>query len=115
VDNFANKEADIPGPGDYIQPSTIGKNMKGVANMGSKYKTVFIDTPGPGAYNENQNLIRSRQTSNCKIGTSARPEIWDTTKAAKEVPGPGNYMESTDTFGKNVKGAATMGSKHKPE
>ena len=24
-------------------------------------------------------------------------------------------MESTDTFGKNVKGAATMGSKHKPE
>jgi len=33
----------------------------------------------------------------------------------REMPGPGNYAANEYTFGKNVKGAASMGSKHRQE
>ena len=31
------------------------------------------------------------------------------------MPGPGNYMETIDTFGKGVKGVASMGQKYPQE
>lgn len=47
-----------------------------------------------------------------RIGTTARPDIWEE-QTKNSAPGPGNYRE-TGTFGKNLKGAANMGSKYKP-
>jgi hypothetical protein len=87
--------------------------MKGVATMGSKYKPVTNTNPGPGAYSGDSQVKRSGN-ANGKIGTTARPDIWEGTKEASKAPGPGNYLETTNTFGKNMKGVATMGSKYKP-
>lgn len=115
-DNFSRNDADMPGPGNYMTTTdTFGKNVKGAATMGSKHKTVVNNTPGPGAYaTSNADKLRGSKSSMGKIGTTKRADIWESqTKSAKNQPGPGNYIGSTDTFGKSVKGAATMGSKHR--
>ena len=51
--------------------------------------------------------------ANAKIGNTKRPDNF-TNKDGAAMPGPGGYLNSTNTFGKNTKGAATMGSKYKP-
>ena len=82
--------------------------------MGSKLSSKPSNTPGPGAYN-NHNLIamtKSKGTS-VRIGGPQRPELISA-QTQSSNPGPGNYAEAYQTFGKNVKGAANMGSKYKP-
>lgn len=113
-DNFTKKEA-LPGPGNYIEDTgTFGKNTKGGANMGSKHKAVVSDTPGPGAYSGDHNAIKTSKSQYGKIGTTKRPNLWESRN--RNAPGPGNYNASHNTFGKNVKGVAGgMGSKHKTE
>ena len=37
-----------PSPGNYGDRPGFGKGVKGVANMGSKYKPTKNDNPGPG-------------------------------------------------------------------
>ena len=37
-----------PSPGNYADKPAFGKGVKGVANMGSKYKSTKNDNPGPG-------------------------------------------------------------------
>ena len=97
----------MPGPGNYMgSTDTFGRDAKG-ATMGSKYKAVVSDTPGPGQYSGEAKAVKV----NCKIGTTKRPDIWEK-DVKNDHPGPGNYLESTGTFGKNVKGGASMGSKH---
>ena len=81
--------------------------------MGSKYKPVRNDNPGPGQYSGDAARVKSAKSVNCKIGTTKRPDIWEK-DAKKDLPGPGNYLSSTSTFG-NTKGVANMGSKYKPE
>ena len=105
----------MPGPGNYTESTnTFGKNMKGVATMGSKYRSRANDNPGPGQYQHvDSNRVKSAQSS-CKIGTTQRPDIWHK-ELKRDAPGPGNYMATTNTFGKSLKGAATMGSKYKQE
>ena len=78
--------------------------------MGSKYKPTVSSTPGPGQYADEQNYYAKGKSS--KIGSTSRPDIWRN-ESKNDAPGPGNYMETLGTFGKNVKGLATMGSKHK--
>ena len=114
-DNFTKKEVQaLPGPGNYIETAnTFGKGVKGAANMGSKYRPEKNTNPGPGQYQSESNKA-TQAKSTVKIGTTKRPDIW--AKDAKgENPGPGNYIETANTFGKGVKGAATMGSKHRQE
>ena len=36
-------------------------------------------------------------------------------KRRDDLPGPGNYADENNTFGKAAKGTANMGSKYKPE
>ena len=51
-----------------------------------------------------------------KIGSTKRPDIFESqTKAAESQPGPGNYTDSRNTMGKNLKGTASMGSKYRAE
>lgn len=116
-DNFTRKDSQ-PGPGNYIADSgTFGKSVKGAAGMGSKHKQIVNNNPGPGAYSGNSNnALRTSKSINCKIGTTERADLWDSKKkASQNAPGPGNYYATTNTFGNSVKGAAGMGSKHKPE
>lgn len=109
-DNFTKEQKDLPGPGNYMQSTdTFGKDVKG-ASMGSKYKATVSDTPGPGQYSGEDYHLKAAKV-NCKIGTSKRPDIWEK-EAKNDQPGPGNYLESTGTFGNNAKRGATMGSKH---
>lgn len=75
-ENFTNSQKDLPGPGNYIESTdTFGKNLKGAATMGSKYKTIVSETPGPGQYSGEANNLKSSKV-NCKIGTTKRPDIW---------------------------------------
>ena len=79
-DNFAKKEV-LPGPGNYIgDAGTFGKSVKGAASMGSKHKAVVNSNPGPGAYSGEYSVMKASKTANCKIGTTARPDLWDTKK-----------------------------------
>ena len=106
----------MPGPGNYTAADSraFGKNMKGAATMGSKYRPAKNENPGPGQYTADSN--RASNSKNGKIGTTKRPDIWEDQKKAGEAqPGPGNYISSTNTFGKNMKGVATMGSKYRAE
>ena len=57
----------MPGPGNYNETAnTFGKNLKGTANMGSKYKPVKNLNPGPGQYSQEDGLTR-KQGNNVKI------------------------------------------------
>lgn len=49
-----------------------------------------------------------------RIGSAKRQELWDE-KSKEQLPGPGNYVDDRNTFGKAAKGVANMGSKYKPE
>lgn len=41
----------MPGPGLYVDDAgTFGKSVKGAATMGSKYKPIKNENPGPGQY-----------------------------------------------------------------
>jgi len=84
------KESKNPGPGNYAEAyATFGKNVKGVASMGSKYKPVISTTPGPGQY-QDETPYSVRGKSNVKIGTTRRPDLWEK-ESRKDLPGPGNY------------------------
>ena len=52
--------------------------------------------------------------SNAKIGIAPRKDLWEDQNKNGSMPGPGNYTEKPSTFG-TTKGAASMGSKYKPE
>ena len=71
------------------------------------------ETPGPGTYTNSNviSMVKSKGTS-VRISTAKRPDNF--VKTQGDTPGPGNYMASTGTFGKSVRGAATMGAKYKP-
>ena len=48
---ISKQDAENPGPGNYDGAYAVfGKNTKGVATMGSKYKAEKNVNPGPGQY-----------------------------------------------------------------
>jgi len=58
--------------------------------------------------------VIQKTNGSVRIGSAKRQELWNE-KQGSQLPGPGNYVSNTNTFGLSVKGAANMGSKHKPE
>ena len=108
-DHFTSKGvADLPGPGNYGEAySSFSKTQK--IPLGGKYKTLVNETPGPGSYVAQE---PDRQRKGGTMGTQARKDPFEASKrAAAEQPGPGNYVENTDTFGKGK--AVGFGSKYK--
>ena len=79
--------------------------------MGSKYKPVKNENPGPGQYSGDHN-VNKNSTANGKISQAQRQDIW--AESTNDLPGPGNYAEVPSTFG-TTKGVATMGGKYKEE
>ena len=49
----------------------MGKNMKGTASMGSKYRAEKNTNPGPGQYDDTTKALKST-VSYGKIGTTKR-------------------------------------------
>lgn len=78
--------------------------------MGSKYKPEVNSNPGPGQYDGGA----KEKVKGSRIGSAVRPGLWEK-ETKDDKPGPGNYADETNTFGKAVKGGANMGSKFKPE
>ena len=61
-----------PGPGNYSDSrNTMGKNMKGTATMGGKYRAEKNTNPGPGQY-EDATKVTKNTVSYGKIGTTKR-------------------------------------------
>ena len=69
--------------------------------------------PGPGQYNATDRNLQSAKSASVRIGLTKRPDIWEQ-QTKNGAPGPGNYSNENDQFGKRTKGVATMGSKYKP-
>ena len=66
---------DAPGPGNYQDNNQFGKSVKGAATMGSKYKPLKNQNPGPGQYTSDVNLVKT-STANGKISQAQREDIW---------------------------------------
>ena len=87
----------VPGPGNYNINSSInapqysmsGRYNQGNNTLGSKSKVV----PGPGAYDP---TILSNSASGIKIGTGKRNKI---NQGSEDVPGPGNYLTTSQIAG----------------
>lgn len=100
-----------PGPGSHTKSYSSFQTTNKV-NFGIGRKETRNDNPGPGQYN-NKNTEIMVKSASVRIGSQARPDIWESKK--EDMPGPGNYVQDINTFGKSVKGAAGMGSKYKPD
>ena len=100
------------GPAYTVRSSFDNAKNKG-ATIGVPRKEKINDTPGPGSYSNSNviNMVKSKGAS-VRIGQTKRPDNF--TKNQSDLPGPGNYGADTNTFGKNMKGTATMGSKYRP-
>ena len=97
-----------PSPGNYADKPAFGKGVKGVANMGSKYKSSKNDNPGPGQYEGAQKQAVRPLSAYGKIGNVRRPDIWENQiKVGMENPSPGNYAVEKQ-FGKGVKGGGMI-------
>ena len=110
---FNTKEG-MPGPGHHSQSYSSFANAK-VNNFGasSARKTSKNSNPGPGQYSEHGRNMTHTKSASVQFGSTNRPDLWK--KEVKgDVPGPGGYEDETNTFGKAVKGGASMGSKYKP-
>ena len=80
--------------------------------MGSKYKPEVNMNPGPGQYQDASKMLSGTQGS-VRIGQAQRGDLWQN-DSKETIPGPGNYVDETNTFGKAAK-RINMGSKYKPE
>ena len=77
--------------------------------MGSKIEEKMSSNPGPGQYDADASKIRQDAAGSVRIGQAERKELW-VEGSATDAPGPGNYSDQTNTFGKAVLGGH-MGSK----
>ena len=59
--------------------------------------------------------MQSKIGASVRIGSAKRKDIWEDQTKSGDLPGPGLYVNETNTFGKAAKGVATMGSKYKPD
>lgn len=67
-----------PGPGHQDGTYTSFGNTKGGNKaFGNGRKEVYNNNPGPGQYSENDRIKSAGQNNSVRIGTTARPDIWE--------------------------------------
>ena len=94
-----NKGADVPGPGKYSeQTSTFGQTHN-APTMGARIEERYNQNPGPGQYDADASRIRSDVAGAVRIGQAERQDLWSE-QMQGDKPGPGNYSDQTNTFGK---------------
>ena len=81
--------------------------------MGARIEERYNANPGPGQYDADASKIRSDVAGSVRIGQAERQDHW-VESSQTELPGPGNYSDQTNTFGKAVQGGH-MGSKLKTQ
>ena len=77
--------------------------------MGSKIDERLNSNPGPGQYDADASKIRQDMGGSVRIGQAERTDVW-MEQSRTDAPGPGNYTDETNTFGKAVMGGH-MGTK----
>ena len=55
--------------------------------------------PGPGQYEADASAIQANIGGSVRIGQAERQDLWKD-KNQSDMPGPGNYSDETNTFGK---------------
>ena len=81
--------------------------------MGARIEERYNANPGPGQYDADASKIRSDVAGSVRIGQAERQDHW-VEISKTELPGPGNYSDQTNTFGKAMQGGY-MGSKLKTQ
>ena len=81
--------------------------------MGARIEERYNANPGPGQYDADASKIRSDVAGSVRIGQAERQEMW-VEQSQSGLPGPGNYSDQTNTFGKAVQGGF-MGTKQKDQ
>lgn len=105
------KVDDLPGPGSYDNHhktivNDTSKSARGTSAMRNKSVRLSpsnksnIFTPGPGAYEPSEKVVRDR-TPNYGFGNTERTHIVD--KEEKYKPGPGNYELGNQSTTKGFK------------
>jgi len=92
-------KVEMPGPGNY-NVDHIRKNKGPSYKFGGKTEQRVREAPGPGQYDISIQGVKDR-TKTVKIGTSKRSELINS-KSVQQFPGPGNYGEEINTFGRNA-------------
>jgi len=80
--------ATIPGPGNYEQHKEFGHDAVKVTISGKSKEHISTMSPGPGAYDSKNEVVREKSVS-YKMGSSSRTEVVH--KEHSERPGPGQY------------------------
>lgn len=130
-DDNDNKVDTGPGPGQYLDPLTLGRDSDGVmkallSNQEASRNTVWFrpgaprnkhvkgdDTPGPGAYLnplalQNNSTIKGTPNTNfgrCRNDSDAmrKPKYVEISRRKENTPGPGHYIDPM-TEGRNSDG-----------
>jgi len=102
-----------PGPGAYAPSdiNTFGKDVKAKVTMGSKYEFKPGQGPAPGQYDTGaaDSIVKPK----AKGGATIRQPTNTYQRPRENLPEPGSYAPADiNTFGKNIKGNVTMGSKY---
>ena len=84
----------------------------GASNFGIGRRDKVNENPGPGQYSDPNRNLSSAKSASVRIGLTKRPDIWEQ-QTKRDAPGPGNYTQDINEFGKQAKGVAGMGSKYK--
>lgn len=98
--NDRNREKEVvPGPGNYIIPSSIGKSNAGFS-LKSKYEDLEfkrkIKIPGPGDYNTESVVCMHKRAPSCTMGKSgSKISLYYSTN-----PGPGAYEPKPEVIRK---------------
>jgi hypothetical protein len=87
--DIVGKEAkEMPGPGNYREGKEFGKDAVSFKMGGKSKDTMRNDSPGPGNYDPNEDLVRYTSPVHVMSKTT-RSELVSADK--KSLPGPGVY------------------------
>lgn len=90
-----NKSYNV-GPGQYEVRKDIGSEAPKYSISKKNYRELNSSTPGPGAYNARDEVVKARAKSPNLNGAGRHHNRTDS------IPGPGNYYQDKD-FGKDAK------------
>ena len=100
------KEA-TPEPGQYDAHLTkFGETNKSFT-IGQKKPAVYNQNPGPGDYNPNDSIVKSKSST-----AIIREETYKLPKREERNPSPGQYDGHLKSFGSDVKGSVDFGNKY---
>jgi hypothetical protein len=89
---------ELPGPGNYSDGKEFGKDAIAFKMGGKAKETNRNDSPGPGNYDPNDNLVRYASPQH-GISKTSRSDLVSADK--KSLPGPGVYDQSAMNIGKS--------------